>query len=60
MLRQEAKRRGQMQMICIDDPVPQDHLLRKIEKVIDLSFPNSVFQLPFCGSAKRNVVGLNP
>lgn len=38
MLTQEAKKRGQIQMLCIDDLVPKDHLLRKIEKAIDWSF----------------------
>ncbi len=38
MLTQEAKKRGQIQMVCIDDLVPQEHLLRKIEKAIDWSF----------------------
>lgn len=27
-----------MQVVCIDDLVPKDHLLRKIEKAIDWSF----------------------
>ncbi len=38
MLTQEAKKRGQLQIVCIDDLVPQEHLLRKIEKAIDFSF----------------------
>ncbi len=38
MLTQEAKKRGQIQMVCIDDLIPQEHLLRKIEKAIDWSF----------------------
>lgn len=38
MLKSEQKSRGQMQVVCIDDLVPEDHLLRKIEKAIDWSF----------------------
>lgn len=38
MLTQEAKKRRQIQMVCIDDLVPKEHLLRKIEKAIDWSF----------------------
>ncbi len=30
--------RNQLQMICVDDLVPQDHLLRRIENVVDFSF----------------------
>lgn len=38
MLTQEAKKRVQIQILCIGDLVPQDHLLRKIEKAIVWSF----------------------
>lgn len=30
--------RNQVQFICIEELVPQDHLLRKIESAIDFSF----------------------
>ena len=32
------KKREQIVMLCMDDLVPKDHLLRKIEKAIDWSF----------------------
>lgn len=32
------KRRDQLQIFCMDDLVPQDHLLRLIDKAIDWSF----------------------
>ena len=38
MLTSENKKRNQIQMFCIDDLVPQDHMLRKIENAIDWSF----------------------
>ena len=38
MLTQEARKREQIQVFCVDDLVPQDHLLRKIEKSIDWDF----------------------
>ena len=39
MLTQNAdKKREQIQMFCIDDLVPQDHLLRLIDQSIDWSF----------------------
>lgn len=38
MLTQEARKREQIQVFCVDDLVPQDHLLRKIEKAIDWNF----------------------
>lgn len=39
MLHEESsKKRKQVTMTCIDELVPQNHLLRKIERVIDWSF----------------------
>ena len=39
MLTQENEKvRKQMQIVCIDDLVPQDHLLRIIDKAIDWKF----------------------
>ena len=39
MITQNAdKKREQIQMFCMDDLVPQDHLLRLIDQAIDWSF----------------------
>ena len=38
MLSKEQKERKQIQMVCIDDLVPKEHLLRKIDRAIDLDF----------------------
>ena len=39
MMTQNAdKKREQIQMFCMDDLVPQDHLLRLIDQAIDWSF----------------------
>ncbi len=38
MTREAAKSREQMEMFCLDDLMPQDHLVRKIEAAIDWSF----------------------
>lgn len=38
MLTSNKEKRNQIQMFCIEDLVPEDHLLRKIEKAIDWSF----------------------
>jgi transposase len=37
-LDKRAKQRGQVQMLCIDDLVPQEHIVREIDAAIDLSF----------------------
>ena len=39
MMTQETEKvRKQMQMVCIDDLVPRNHLLRLIDKAIDWTF----------------------
>ena len=44
MMTQETEKvRKQMQIVCIDDLVPQDHLLRIIDKAIDWSFIMTLF-----------------
>lgn len=40
--------RNQVQMICIDDIVPQDHLLRKIENIIDFTFIYKLTKEYYC------------
>lgn len=40
--------RNQVQMICIDDIVPQDHLLRKIENIIDFRFIYKLTKEYYC------------
>ena len=36
--RNQDRNRHQIQMFCMDDLVPQDHLLRLIDRAIDWSF----------------------
>jgi len=39
MLSKEKKQtRGQIQMLCIDDLVPKDHILRDIDRTLDFDF----------------------
>ena len=38
MLQKREKDRGQVQLLCMDDLVPQDHLLRTIDAALDFSF----------------------
>ena len=39
MMTQNAdKKREQIQMFCMDDLVPQDHMMRLIDQAIDWSF----------------------
>lgn len=63
MMTQNAdKKREQIQMFCMDDMVPQDHLLRIIDKAIDRSFIYDLvvdkystdFAYPICFLTMRN------
>ena len=38
MLQKRTKQRGQIQMLCIDELVPKDHLVRQIDAALDFSF----------------------
>ena len=38
MTKNADKKRDQLQMFCMDDMVPDDHLLRLIDKAIDWNF----------------------
>jgi transposase len=40
--------RGQMQMLSIDDLVPNDHILRDIDKAIDFSFIYDLVKDLYC------------
>ena len=49
MMTQNAnKKREQMQMFCMDDLVPQDHLLRLIDRAIDWSFIYDLVEERYC------------
>jgi len=37
MLSEEQKERSQSEIICIDDLVPKDHLLRKMDAAVDFT-----------------------
>ena len=39
---------NQIQVVCIDDLVPKNHLLRKIEKAIDWSFIYDLVEDKYC------------
>lgn len=42
------KKRGQMLMFCMDDMVPGNHLLRKIDRAIDWSFIYDLVEDKYC------------
>ena len=48
MTQNTEKNRTQIQMFCIDDLVPQDHLLRIIDKAIDWTFIYDLVEDKYC------------
>ena len=53
MTRDADKKRGQMLMFCMDDMIPQDHLLRKIDKAIDCNFIYDLVEDKYCADNGR-------
>lgn len=53
MTRDADKKRSQMLMFCMDDMVPQDHLLRKIDRAIDWNFIYDLVEDKYCADNGR-------
>ncbi|MBR3383286.1 MAG: hypothetical protein IKG85_09670 [Clostridia bacterium] len=48
MLIEKEANQGRLELVNIEDLVPADHLLRKIDKYIDLSFINDMCRPYYC------------
>ena len=48
MLRKEENRRTQREDFCVEDFVPKDHLLRKIEEAVDFSYIYQLVKELYC------------
>ena len=53
MTQNTDKKRGQIQLFCMDDLVPKDHLLRLIDKAIDWSFIYDLVEEKYCSDNGR-------
>lgn len=53
MTRDADKKRAQIQMFCMDDMVPKDHLLRMIDSAIDWSFIYDLVEDRYCADNGR-------
>ena len=53
MTQNTDQKREQIQMFCMDDLVPQDHLLRLIDKAIDWSFIYDLVEDKYCSDNGR-------
>lgn len=48
MLKDRAPTQSELEFVCIDELVPADHLLRKIDKTIDFSFIHELVKDLYC------------
>lgn len=56
MLRKSAEKQSKMELVIIDNLVPEEHLLRKIDKVIDFSFINEICAPYYCADNGRPAI----
>lgn len=48
MLKDRAPTQSPLEFVCIDELVPPDYLLRKVDKNIDFSFIHDRVEAPYC------------
>ena len=56
MYREETPKQIKYELVLIEELVPQDHLLRKIDKVIDFSFINEICKPYYCENNGRPAI----
>lgn len=56
MLEEQNSHQAEVELVMIDELVPQDHLLRRIEKYIDFSFINEICREYYCPDNGRPAV----
>lgn len=56
MLRETKEKQLKMEMVILENLVPDNHLLRKIEKVIDFSFINEICKPYYCEDNGRPAI----
>ena len=53
MISKNADKKGQVQLVSLDQLVPEDHILRKIDKYIDFSFIYELVEEKYCSDNGR-------
>ena len=53
MLRENKIEREQMEMVCIEEMVPKDHILRKIDSAIDFTHIYDLVEDMYCKNNGR-------
>ena len=56
MYRERADKQLRMEMVVLEELVPQDHLLRKIDRTIDFSFINKLCKPYYCENNGRPAI----
>ena len=56
MLRENKEKQIKMEMVILENLVPENHLLRKIEKVIDFGFINEICKPYYCEDNGRPAI----
>ena len=56
MLRETKGQQLKYELVMIENLVPENHLLRKIDKVIDFSFINEICQPYYCADNGRPAI----
>lgn len=56
MLQENTHAQSKMEFVSIEDLVPEDHLLRKIDKTIDFSFINEICRPYYCSDNGRPAI----
>ncbi len=56
MLKERAEKQSRLEIVTMEELVPQDHILRKIDKAIDFSFINKICKPYYCENNGRPAV----
>ena len=56
MFTERSGKQSRLEMVILEDLVPQDHLLRKIDKAIDFSFINKICKPYYCENNGRPAI----
>ncbi len=56
MLRQQRKKQQKMNLIIMEQMVPEDHLLRKVDRAVDFSFIHDLCAPLYCADNGRTAI----
>ena len=56
MFTERSGKQNKLEMVILEELVPQDHLLRKIDKAIDFSFINKICKPYYCENNGRPAI----